>query len=177
MQVRLHLGNVHQKQRSVITNPVDRLLQIRLSMLLQGDTASKFPAEHLSLLLEWFTPFCIAIIPVLYSIFGQQLLFKGKHGRVVPIHGHVCRKLKGEVKRFKIAIMFSVRRRRFRKKGMDLWKQNHLCYVWYCLANECSYRCFTKTIIPPALKASESIAHSAFMGFWVRVHWGSRNNC
>ena len=35
MQVRLHLGNAHQKQRSVITNPVDRLLQIRLSMLLQ----------------------------------------------------------------------------------------------------------------------------------------------
>ena len=45
------------------------------------------------------------------------------------------------------------------------------------LANECSYRCFTKTIIPPALTASESIAHSAFMGFWVRVHSGSRNNC
>ena len=35
MQVRLHLGNAHQKQRSVITNPVDRLLQIRPSMLLQ----------------------------------------------------------------------------------------------------------------------------------------------
>ena len=35
MQVRLHLANAHQKQRSVITNPVDRLLQIRLSMLLQ----------------------------------------------------------------------------------------------------------------------------------------------
>ena len=35
MQVRLHLGNAHQKQRSVITDPGDRLLQIRLGMLLQ----------------------------------------------------------------------------------------------------------------------------------------------
>ena len=38
---------------------------------------------------------------------------------------------------------------------------------------------FTKTIIPLALMASESITHSAFalMGYWLRAHSGSRNNC
>ena len=38
---------------------------------------------------------------------------------------------------------------------------------------------FTKTIIPLALIASESIAHSAFglMGYWLVAHSGSRNNC
>ena len=70
-----------------------------------------------------------AIIPVLYSIFGQQLLFKGKHRRVVPIHDHVSRKLKREVKRLKIAIMF----RRFRKKGMDLWKQMLSKWSFTCI--------------------------------------------
>ena len=44
----------------------------------------------------------------LYSILGQLLLFKRKHRCVVPIHGHVYRKLKHEVsrteKRLKIAI-------------------------------------------------------------------------
>ena len=35
---------------------------------------------------------------------------------------------------------------------------------------------FTKTIIPLALMASESIAHSAF-DYCLRVHSGSRNNC
>ena len=38
---------------------------------------------------------------------------------------------------------------------------------------------FTKTIIPLALMASESISHSVFgfMGYWLRAHSGSRNNC
>ena len=59
----------------------------------------------------------------LYSILGQQLLFKRiKRGCVVPIHGHVYRKLKREVSRtekgLKIAItrMFSRHRRRSRAR-------------------------------------------------------------
>ena len=38
---------------------------------------------------------------------------------------------------------------------------------------------FTKTIIPRALMASESLAHLAFglMDYWLRAHSGSRNNC
>ena len=47
--------------------------------------SSKFPAEHLSLLLEWFTPFFISIIlPVQY--FGLAFI-KRKHHGVEPIHG------------------------------------------------------------------------------------------
>ena len=56
----------------------------------------------------------------LYIILGQQLLFKRKHRCVVPIHGHLYRKLKREVsrteKRLKIASMFSRRRRRSRAR-------------------------------------------------------------
>ena len=38
---------------------------------------------------------------------------------------------------------------------------------------------FTKTIIPLALMASVSIAHSTFglLGYWLRGHKGKRNNC
>ena len=41
-----------------------------------------------------------------------------------------------------------------------------------------SYLDFTKTIIPLALMASESIAHEAEgrMDYWLRAHSGSRNN-
>ena len=63
----------------------------------------------------------------LHSILGQQLSFKRKHRGVVPVHGPWSRisktshlKLKREVsetkKRFKIAIMFSGRRRRSREE-------------------------------------------------------------
>ena len=45
--------------------------------------------HDLSLLLEWFTPGFLPPIFLLYSILGQQLLFKRKHRSVVPIHGHV----------------------------------------------------------------------------------------
>ena len=50
----------------------------------------------------------------LYSILGQQLLFKRKHRCVVPIRGHVYRKLKREVskKRLKIAMTSMSSRRR-----------------------------------------------------------------
>ena len=36
-----------------------------------------------------------------------------------------------------------------------------------------------ETIIPLALMASESIAHSAFgfMSYWLKAHSGSRKNC
>ena len=49
------------------------------------------------MLLECFTPIFIAII-LSVQYFGSQLLFKRKH-RVVPIHGHVYRKLELEVSR------------------------------------------------------------------------------
>ena len=63
----------------------------------------------------------------MYSILGQQLSFKRKQRGVVPVHGPWSRisetshfKLKREVsrteKRFKIAIMFSGRRRRSREE-------------------------------------------------------------
>ena len=48
--------------------------------------SSKFPAEHLSLLLEWFTSFLIAIIlPVQYS--ESAAFIKRKPRGVVPVHG------------------------------------------------------------------------------------------
>ena len=86
----------------------------------------------------------IAIIPSA-EYFGQQLLFKRKYRRVVPIHGHLHWHLKREVSRsrkeFKIAIIFRRRSREdslfqavhylkawgnteaTEKKGVDLWKQ------------------------------------------------------
>ena len=66
----------------------------------------------------------------LYIIFGQQLLFKRKHGCVVPVHGHLYRKLKPEVsrteKRLKIAIttMFKHRRRRSRARKNGFVKED-----------------------------------------------------
>ena len=53
---------------------------------------SRFHAEHLSFLLRLFTPFLTPLF-LLYSILGQQLLFKRKH-RHVPIHGHMHGKLR-----------------------------------------------------------------------------------
>ena len=53
---------------------------------------------------------------------------------------------------------------------------NLSCFVSIFLTN---WLDFTKTIIPVALMASESIAHSAFslMSYWLRAHSGLRNNC
>ena len=50
------------------------------------------------------------------------------------------------------------------------------CFVSIFLTD---YLDFTKKIIPLALIASESIAHSALglMGYWLRAHSGSRSNC
>jgi len=50
----------------------------------------------------------------------------------------------------------------------------------FCLDNFLTnYLDFTKTIIPLAPMASESIAHSAFglMDYWLGAHSASRNNC
>ena len=76
--------------------------------------SSKFPAEHLSLLLEWFTPFLSPLFLLSSSLsvkyFGQRLLFKRKYCRVVPIHSHLYWNLKREGSRsdteFKIVIIF-----------------------------------------------------------------------
>ena len=46
----------------------------------------------------------------------------------------------------------------------------------FCLDILTNYLDFTKTIISLALMASESIAESR-MGYWLRAHLGSRNNC
>ena len=114
--------------------------------------SSKFPAEHLPLLLKWFTPFVISLCTdfpppctqatfyrhnsfefFLYSILGQQLLFKRKHRCVVPIHGHVYRKLKREVfrteKGLKIAITSTFSRRRWRSRARKEWICERRCQV------------------------------------------------
>ena len=86
--------------------------------------SSKFPAEHLSLLLEWFTPFFITII-LRYSILGRQLSFKRERCGVVPVQGPRSRisktshlKLKREVsdeKKIQDFDYVSDRRRRSRE--------------------------------------------------------------
>ena len=62
--------------------------------------SSKFPAEHLSLLLEWFTPFLSPSFLLSSSLsvqyFAQRLFFKHKYCRVVPIHSHLYWNLKRE---------------------------------------------------------------------------------
>ena len=92
--------------------------------------SSKFPAEHLSMLLGWFTPFFIAIIHAV-QYFGSAAFIKSVNTVVsigvnvilmyqFTVLGHVYLKLKREVsrreERFKIAIMFSGHRRRSREE-------------------------------------------------------------
>ena len=68
-----------------------------------------------------------------YIILGQQLLFKRKHRCVVPIHGHLFRKLKREVsrteKRLKIASTGMFSRRRRRSRGRKEWICERRCQV------------------------------------------------
>ena len=69
----------------------------------------------------------------LYIILGQQLLFKRKHRYVVPIHGHLYRKLKREVsrteKRLKIATTSMFSRRRRRSRARKEWICERRCQV------------------------------------------------
>ena len=69
----------------------------------------------------------------LYIILGQQLLFKRKHRCVVPIHGHLYRKLKREVsrteKRLKITITSMFPRRRRRSRARKEWICERRCQV------------------------------------------------
>ena len=69
----------------------------------------------------------------LYIILGQQLLFKHKHRYVVPIHGHLYRKLKREVsrteKRLKITITSMFPRRRRRSRARKEWICERRCQV------------------------------------------------
>ena len=64
---------------------------------------------------------------------GQQLLFKRKHRCVVPIHGHLYRKLKREVsrteKRLKIATTSMFSRCRRRSRGRKEWICERRCQV------------------------------------------------
>ena len=64
---------------------------------------------------------------------GQQLLFKRKHRCVVPIHGHLYRKLKREVsrteKRLKIATTSMFSRRRRRSRARKEWICERRCQV------------------------------------------------
>ena len=125
--------------------------------------SSKFPAEHLSLLLEWFTPF-YRHNSSWYSILGQQLSFKCKHRGVVTIHGPWSRilktsrlNLKCEVswteKRFKIAIIcFWVVDNIL--EWMDLWKQMS--------SSKCSFRCIWGSFWPLNPATTTVYARSAF---------------
>ena len=69
----------------------------------------------------------------LYIILGQQLLFKRKHRCVLPIHGHLYRKLKREVSRtektLKIAITSMFSRRRRRSRARKEWICERRCQV------------------------------------------------
>ena len=120
--------------------------------------SSKFPAEHLSLLLEWFTPFLSPLFLLSLSLsvqyFGQRLLFKRKYCRVVPIHSHLYWNLKRQASwsdiEFKIVIIFRWRSREDslfqafyylnawnrlqRRKKMDLWKQmlSKWSFTFFC---------------------------------------------
>ena len=72
---------LHIRQKFQWTS--EQLESVYLDLQYFHKRSSKFLAEHLSLLLEWFTPFFIAIILPL----GQQLSFKRKHRGVVLIQG------------------------------------------------------------------------------------------
>ena len=84
--------------------------------------SSKFPAEHLSLLLEWFTLPVIASIWV--SSFHLSVNIVMLYRFTVPVWSRISKtshiKLKREVsrteKRFKIVNMFSGRRQRSREE-------------------------------------------------------------
>ena len=69
----------------------------------------------------------------LYIILGQQLLFKHKNRYVVPIHGHLYRKLKREIsrteKRLKITITSMFPRRRRRSRTRKEWICERRCQV------------------------------------------------
>ena len=67
----------------------------------------KFPAEHLSLLLEWFAPFSIAIITsVQYLSINIIVLYQFTVTQIKNFEAWGLSE-----KRFKMAVMFSGRRR------------------------------------------------------------------
>ena len=96
--------------------------------------SSKFPAEHLYLLLEWFTPisFCTVFWVISFYLSVNIVLYQFT---VTCIENWGVRSLgqwiiesevyllcmPGREKRFKIAIMFLGRRRSSREEWMDLW--------------------------------------------------------
>ena len=125
--------------------------------------SSKFPAEHLSLFRNDLPPFLSSLF-LLYSILGQQqLLFKSKHRSVVPIHGHVCRKLRvwiwsvrslGRKKGSRLRLCFRVVHDVPEKKRIDLWKQ---------MSSKWSFTCICGIFLPLNPSATTAVyARSAF---------------
>ena len=95
----------------------------------------------------------------LYSILGQQLLFNRKHRHVVPIHGHVYRKLKPDVSRTekedsRLRLCFRVADDVPEKKGMDLSKQMS--------SSKCSFTCICGIFLPFYPSTTTVYARSAF---------------
>ena len=97
---------------------------------------------------------------------GQQLSFKRKHRGVAPVHGLWSRisktshqKLKREVsrmeKRFKIAIMFSGRRRRSREERNGFVKADVIKY-------KCSFTGICEIFLPLNPSTTTVYARSAF---------------
>ena len=109
----------------------------------------------------WLTPFLSPLF-LLYSVLGQQLLFKRKHRRV-PIHGHMYGKLR--VLKLKVWLSDGKKGSRLRlcfrvvndvpeKKGMDLWKQMS--------SSKCSFTCICGIFLPLNPSTTTVYARSAF---------------
>ena len=95
---------------------------------------------------------------------GQQLLFKPKH-RVVPIHGHVYRKLELEVSRTmdvesKVYLLSIIHARTKKKKGSRLrlcfWvvdevpeRNDWICESRYMSSSKCLVTCILRDFICP----------------------------
>ena len=99
--------------------------------------SSKFPAEHLSLLLEWFTPnsfrtvfwvssFYLSVNIVLYQFtvtYIENWSMRSLGQWIIENKVYLLSMLGRKKKRFTTAIMFLGRPRSSREEWMDLWKQ------------------------------------------------------
>ena len=124
--------------------------------------SSKFPAEHLLLLLEWFTLFFVAIIVLnsFCTVFWVSSFYLSVN--IVVLYQFMVTRIEkveawglSDGKRFKIAItsMFSGREDVPQKKGMDLWKQ---------MSSKCSFTCICGIVFPLNPSATTVYARSAF---------------
>ena len=118
--------------------------------------SSKFHAEHLSLLLEWFTPYSSCAVFWVSSFHLSVNIMVLQH---FTVPGHVYRKLR--ILSWSMKSLASRLRLCFRvvddvpeKKGMDLWKQMS--------SSKCSFTCICRIFLPLKPSTSTVYARSAF---------------